>query len=143
MGTISKDFSYREFEASAVADRKHITNVVTTVQVRDSIKALVDNVLQPLRDRWGKPLTVNSGYRCPELNKEVGGVATSQHVKGEAADIACDRPLELAQMAYDMGLPYDQMILYPTFLHFSHKLKGEQRKQVLYNKSYKGDKVKL
>lgn len=143
MGTISKNFSYREFEASAVADRKHITNVVTTVQVRNSIKALVDNVLQPLRDRWGKPLTVNSGYRCPELNKEVGGVETSQHVKGEAADIACDRPAELAQMAYDMGLPYDQMILYPTFVHFSHKLTGAQRKQVLYDKSYRGEKVTL
>lgn len=143
MGTITDNFSYREFEASDVAQKKHICNAITTVEVRDSVKALVENVLQPLRDAWGKPLTINSGYRCPALNKEVGGVPTSQHVKGEAADVACSEPLKLAQLAYNLGLPYDQMILYPTFVHFSHKLKGEQRNQILYNKAYQGEKIKL
>lgn len=143
MGTVSKNFSYREFERSEVAERKHITNVITTVAVRDSVKALVDNVLQPLRDKWGEPMVLNSGYRCPELNKAVKGELTSQHLKGEAADIRCNRPLELAQLAYDMGLPYDQMIIYPTFVHFSHKLEGEQRGQILYNKAYRGEKIKL
>ena len=76
MGTISKDFSYREFEVSEVADQKHICNVIVSFDVRDSIKALVDEVLQPLRDAWGKPLAVNSGFRCRELNEEVGGVPT-------------------------------------------------------------------
>ena len=79
MGTISKDFSYKEFEASAVADRKHICNTIVSFDVRDSIKALVDEVLQPLRDAWGKPLHINSGFRCRELNEAVGGVPTSQH----------------------------------------------------------------
>ena len=143
MGTVSKNFSYREFERSEVAERKHITNVITTVAVRDSIKALVDNVLQPLREAWEEPLTINSGYRCPALNKEVGGVPTSQHVKGEAADVACSNPIELAQLAYDLALPYDQLIVYPTFVHFSHKLLGEQRGLILYNKSYKGERIKL
>ena len=143
MGTISSNFSYSEFEHSDTADRKGITNVITTVAVRDSIKALVDEVLQPLRTAWGKPLAINSGYRCPDLNREVGGVPTSQHVKGEAADVACDTPRELAQLAYDLGLPYDQMIVYPTFVHFSHKLEGTQRRQVLYNSSYKGAKLNL
>lgn len=142
MGTISENFSYREFEKSATAEKEGIINIIHTVQVRDSIKALVDEVLQPLRTAWGKPLAINSGYRCPELNKAVGGVATSQHVKGEAADVACDDPLALAQLAYDTGLPYDQMILYPDFVHFSHKLSGEQRRQVLYNKSWKGDRIR-
>ncbi len=141
MGTISKNFSYREFEASDKADEKGICNVITTFEVRDAIKALVDTVLQPLRDAWRKPLHINSGYRCPELNKEVGGAQTSQHVKGEAADVACDKPVELARLAASMRLPYDQMILYPTFVHFSHRLKGTQRGQTLYNKSYKGEKV--
>lgn len=142
MGTISKNFSYKEFEDFEKAKELHITNVITTVVVRDSIKALVENVLQPLRDKWGEPIVLNSGYRCPELNIAVDGEATSQHLKGEAADIRCSKPLELAQLAYDMGLPYDQMILYPTFVHFSHKFKGVQRKQVLYDKSYRGEKVK-
>ena len=141
MGTISKNFSYREFEASDKADEKGICNVITSFEVRDAIKALVDTVLQPLRDAWGKPLHINSGYRCPELNREVGGMPTSQHVKGEAADVACDKPVELARLAAAMRLPYDQMILYPTFVHFSHRLKGKQRGQTLYNKSYEGEKV--
>ena len=141
MGTISKDFSYREFERSEVADAKHICNVITSFDVRDSILALTENVLQPLRDAWGKPLKVNSGYRCKALNAAVGGAPTSQHVKGEAADIAADDPVKLARLAVKLGLPFDQMILYPTFVHFSHKLNGEQRGQICYNWRYKGEKV--
>lgn len=142
MGTISKDFSYREFEHTDYAEFKY-KNMIKDAVVRDSVKALVENVLQPLRDAWGRPLRVNSGYRCPELNEKVGGVPTSQHRIGCAADIACDNPLALAQLAYDRGLPFDQMILYPTFVHFSHKMNGPQRKQILYNYRYKGEKVKL
>lgn len=141
MGTISKDFSYREFERSEVADAKHICNVITSFEVRDSILALTENVLQPLRDAWNKPLKVNSGYRCKALNAAVGGVPTSQHVKGEAADIAAGDPVKLARLAVKLGLPFDQMILYPTFVHFSHRLNGEQRWQICYNWRYKGEKV--
>jgi uncharacterized protein YcbK (DUF882 family) len=141
MGTITKDFSYREFERSEVADAKHICNVITSFEVRDSILALTENVIQPLRDAWGKPLKVNSGYRCKALNAAVGGVPTSQHVKGEAADIAAGDPVKLARLAVKLGLPFDQMILYPTFVHFSHRLNGEQRGQICYNWRYKGEKV--
>jgi len=142
MGTISKNFSYREFEASETADRQGIINIINSAQVRDAIQALVLTVLQPLRDAWGQGLHVNSGYRCPALNAAVGGTVTSQHVKGEAADIKAPHPIKLAQLAYDLGLPYDQMIIYPTFVHFSHKLSGTQRRQILYNKSYRGNHVK-
>lgn len=141
MGTVSKNFNYREFEKSDTAKKFGIINVINTSEIRDSIKALVIEVLQPLRDAWGKPLSVNSGYRCKKLNEAVGGVETSQHCKGEAADISCSEPAKLAQLAYDLELPYDQMILYPTFVHFSHKLNGEQRKQILYNVKYRGDRV--
>lgn len=141
MGTVSKNFDYKEFEKSDTAKRLGITNVINTSEVRDSVKALVLEVLQPLRDAWGKPLSINSGYRCKKLNEVVGGVETSQHCKGEAADISCSEPAKLAQLAYDLELPYDQMILYPTFVHFSHKLNGEQRNQILYNVKYRGDRV--
>lgn len=141
MGTISKHFSYREFETSRTADDLGICNVIVTTEVRDAVKALVLEVLEPLRTKWGEPLYINSGYRCPDLNKAVGGTPTSQHQKGEAADIKADNPLELARLAMVLGLPFDQMILYPTFVHFSHKLNGKQRRQVLYNKSYKGPKL--
>ncbi len=141
MGTISKNFSYSEFEASDTAKVKRIQNAITDADVRDSVKALVENVLQPLRDAWGGPLKINSGFRCPALNKAVGGVKTSQHVKGEAADVACTDPVALARLAKLMKLPYDQMILYPTFVHFSHKRDGEQRGAVLYAPKYRGPRV--
>ena len=144
MGTISKDFSYREFEASQTAERGGICNVITTAAVRDAVKELVETVLQPLRDRVGHPLRINSGYRCPDLNRAVGGVATSQHVKGEAADIAAEDPRELAKIVRDtpeIWREVDQMILYPTFVHISHRRGGQQRQQLLYNRRYKGQRL--
>ena len=149
MGTISKNFDYKEFEKTDVPGMQ-VRNTITSTEVRDNIKALVDEVLQPLRDAWGEPLAINSGYRCPEVNKAVGGVPTSQHTKGEAAD-ACPFGRnghgdigvvrQLAQKAVELDLPFDQMILYPSFVHFSHRLKGEQRGQILYNRRYTGKKL--
>lgn len=142
MGTISSDFSFREFEVSSKARQAGIPNVISTAEVRDNIKALVVNVLQPLRDRYGKPMPVNSGYRCQELNRLVGGASSSQHLKGEAADIGCDNPVELAQLASEMDLPFDQMIVYSTFVHISFKRNGPQRHQVLYARTYHGNRLK-
>lgn len=140
MGTISKNFSYREFEETDVPGMQVRNTIVSTV-VRDSVKALVDTVIQPLRDAWGAPLAINSGYRCPEVNAAVGGVPTSQHVLGEAADVCpfgrnghgdIEVVKNIARLARNLGLPFDQMILYPSFVHFSHKLHGGQRGQILY-----------
>lgn len=141
MGTISRHFSYREFEHSEYADRHDLCNVIRSYRVRDSIKALVDEVLEPLREAWGAPLSISSGYRCPEVNAGVGGVPTSQHVLGEAADVAVTEPIRLARRAVDLRLPFDQMIVYPTFVHFSHKLSGGQRGQILYNHRYTGPRL--
>lgn len=144
MGTINKDFSYKEFEASPTADRKGICNVITSFAVRDAVKELVETVLQPLRNTVGHPLRISSGYRCPELNREVNGVPNSQHIKGEAADIAAADPYLLAKVvrsAPDIWNEVDQMILYPTFVHISHRKGGPQRRQLLYNKSYKGERL--
>lgn len=138
MGTISKNFDWKEFTKSDTATRLHIINEVTTWEVRDNIKALVDNILQPLRDAWGQPLFINSGYRCLKLNAAVGGVPTSQHVMGMAADVGCSNPYELAKLAVRMKLDFDQMIIYPTFVHFSYDKDGRNRGQILYNKRYKG-----
>lgn len=147
---ITKDFSLNEFEVSDKAKELNINNEINSQEIKDAIKSLVDSVLQPLRDAWGKPLAINSGYRCKELNAAVGGVPTSQHTKGEAADVCpfgrnghgdLRVVTKLARLAVKLDLPFDQMILYPSFVHFSHKLKGEQRKQIIYNKSYKGEKV--
>lgn len=148
MGTISKNFSYREFEKSDTADRLGICNVIITVRVRDAVRALTLNILQPLRDHLQLAVWISSGYRCTELNRAVGGVDTSQHPKGEAADIyvlledGSRMPsVELARLIIELQLPFDQLILYPTFVHVSHKLGGPQRGNVLYNKSYKGPQI--
>lgn len=138
---ISENFTIEEMEASETAAKLGIINQVATFEQRDALFALVRTVLQPLRTAYGKPLHINSGFRCKELNRAVGGVATSQHTKGEAADVASEYPYQLAKLAKSLELPYDQMILYPTFVHFSHRLSGEQRGDVLYNKSYKGKKL--
>lgn len=143
MGTISKNFSYFEFEASTKAKEKRIDNTIKSYDVRDSIKNFTINLLQPLRDWAEASLNISSGYRCPELNKLVGGSATSQHVKGEAADVWCPvkTPYQLARAVIELGLEFDQMILYPGFVHLSYKLVGKQRMQILYNKSYRGKSV--
>lgn len=149
MGTISKSFSYSEFEKTDVPGMQ-VKNTIASVEIRDNIKALVDKVIQPLRDAWGKPLAINSGYRCPEVNKTVGGVPTSQHVFGEAADVCpfgrnghgdIETVRQLAITARDLGLPFDQMILYPSFVHLSHRRNGAQRGQILYNRRYTGKKL--
>lgn len=150
MGTISSNFSYKEFEVTDL-EQYHHDNIIRTVEVRDNIKALVDNVLQPLRDICDKPLYINSGYRCPALNAAVGGAKTSQHVKGQAADVCpfgernghgdISEVERLASLAKAAGLPYDQMILYPTFVHFSHKADKPNRGQILYSSTYRGKKI--
>lgn len=86
MGDISKNFSYIEFERSATAERLGIDNTMPP-EVRERVKELMERLLQPLRDAWGSPLTVTSGYRCEALNKAVKGSATSAHVCGWAADL--------------------------------------------------------
>lgn len=141
MGTISENFSYDEFEDSVKAKENKIDNSIPSPEVKEHIKALVLNVLQPLRDAWGNPLVLSSGYRCPEVNKIVGGVPNSQHMLGEAADISTDKPYALAKLAKELKLPFDQMKLYPNIVHFSHKLNGKQRGQILYDESYKGERL--
>ena len=143
MGDISKNFSFSEFEQSKTATAKGIDNSIPSETVKKAITALVETVLQPLRDALGASVVIDSGYRCKELNELVGGVETSQHRKGEASDTRSPffTPLEIARKAVELELPFDQLILYPTFVHFSHKLKGKQRGQILYNYRYNGDKI--
>lgn len=140
MGDISKNFSLQEFEKSDTATRLGINNTIKDGFIKENIKALVDNILQPLRDKWGEPLFINSGYRCPQLNKEVGGVPTSQHCIGQASDVGCIDPYALAQLAKMMRLDYDQCILYPSFVHFSYRKDGGNRERILYSSKWKGKK---
>ena len=94
-----------------------------------NLQALVEHVLDPARERLGMPITVNSGYRCTAHNKAVGGVKNSQHLKGEAADITCADNKRLAEIIEQLGI-FDQLIVYPTFLHVSYKRQGVNRESI-------------
>ena len=97
---------------------------------RENVKALVSEVLDPVREKLGMPIVVNSGYRCERHNKDVGGVRNSQHLRGEAADIHCADNERLKQLLIENG-KFDQLITYPTFLHVSYKRTGGNRHQRL------------
>lgn len=83
---ITKNFSMEELVASNTARMKGIDNTPDK-EVEARLVQLAQQVLQPLRDSYGKPIKISSGYRCQALNKAIGGVSTSQHLKGEAVDI--------------------------------------------------------
>ena len=79
-------FGWNELTRSNTATRYGINNAPSRQQ-RICLRALVQEVLDPVRDRIGVPITVTSGYRCAELNRRVGGVSNSKHCRGLAADI--------------------------------------------------------
>ena len=134
-----KYFSIQELTKSATAARKGIDNSPST-QVVQNLTALIEMVLDPLREAYGKPIIVTSGYRCEKLNKAVGGAANSQHVKGEAADIRCvsDSRAEnkrLFDLIVASGLPFDQLIdeYGYDWVHVSFR-DGANRRQILHVK---------
>ena len=83
---LTPHFRLSEFSRSATVDSLGIDNSVPK-ELIPSLKNLCEHVLEPLREHFGIPVVISSGYRCPALNRTVGGVSNSQHLKGEAADI--------------------------------------------------------
>jgi len=83
---LSNNFSLKELTKSQTATRRDINNVPGELE-EANLQQLCEQVLQKVRDHFGKPVTVTSGYRSPELNKAIGGSTTSDHCKGMAADI--------------------------------------------------------
>lgn len=134
MKHITKDFTWEEMLRSETADKASICNQPGHEE-RQAIEELVKRVLQPLRLAYGKPIVISSGYRCPELNKKVGGVPSSQHVKGQAADcVIRGLASKLLGILLAENLPFDQAILYKkrNFLHISLR-PDKNRKQVIVN----------
>ena len=106
-----KYFSIKELCCSAKGEELGVDNTPTDKAV-ENMTRLITVVLDPLREAYGQPITVNSGYRCPALNKAVGGVKSSQHLTGEAADITVgskEGNKWLFEYIRD-NLPYDQLI---------------------------------
>lgn len=127
-------FTKSELTRSDTARILKIDNTPTP-EASAALDALMWNVLDPIRRIWGKPIIVNSGYRCPKLNATIGGSATSQHMKGEAADITAGDPTknkELFDMIAQSAIPFDQLIDEKNYrwIHVSYRPNG--RRNILH-----------
>lgn len=135
---LSKHFTLWEMMRSGTAVRMNIKNVPDE-QEKEALRQLCQHVLEPLRCRYGA-ITITSGYRCLRLNRAVGGVPTSQHMRGEAADIFIPN-LEIGRKYFDFiknNTTFDQLIWeprgadVPRWLHVSYTTRRPNRMQVLY-----------
>lgn len=129
-----KYFTIEEMTKSSTATAKHIDNTPNQTAI-DNLTKLIEIVLDPLREWYGKPIRVNSGYRCKALNKAVGSKAkNSQHLYGEAADITAGSKEENEKLFNYIkdNLEFDQLINESDFswVHVSYR-EGRLRKQVL------------
>ena len=129
-----KYFTIKELCDSSTATQKRINNQPNS-EIVNNLTQLIDNILDPLREGFGEPIIVNSGYRSPALNKAVKGAANSQHVLGQAADITSGSKLgnkKLFILAQKLNLPFDQLIDERNYswIHISHSPRN--RKQVLH-----------
>jgi len=140
---ISDHITYAEAIHSNTAKRKGIDNTPSEVQVL-SMKLLAEKIFEPLRKWVGGPIKVNSFFRSVTLNEAIGGVASSQHCKGQAIDIddvyGCKTNAEMYKWIQE-NLDYDQMIwefgtdTQPNWIHVSYVSKEENRNKCL--KAYK------
>lgn len=128
-----KYFTIQELSHSDTAVARGIDNCPTAEAIHNLTK-LVENVLDPLREKHGKPIRVSSGYRSAILNRSVNGATSSQHRLGEAADITVGSKEENRKLfeIIRLELPFDQLIDEKDFswVHVSFR-EGRNRKQVL------------
>jgi hypothetical protein len=152
---LSKNLSLSEVTRSETAKRKGISNMPTPEHI-ENFKLLAEKVFQPIRDHFGVPIRISSGYRSAALNKAIGGagktvngvyIPASQHCTGEAIDIDMDgTDITNAQIFHFIkdNLNFDQLIAEfpvnsnPAWVHVSYESTGKQRKQILVAKKVGG-----
>ena len=138
---LSEHFTLNEFTKSITAERLGIKNEPDYEKVQ-AMKQLCREVLEPLRQHYGKPIRITSGYRCPLLNAAVGGVTNSQHMLGEAADLSV--PSEAVARDWFLWLvkntDFDQLLfehntrLKNCWLHISCRYnRRRNRHQAIFN----------
>ena len=136
-----KYFTLDELCASDTAQRRGIDNTPDTAK-KQKLQTLIEQLLDPIRAAWGAPITINSGYRSPKLNAAVGGVSTSQHLRGEAADISVGGPAEnkrlfakIVELQKTGRIAFDQLIDESGYrwIHLSYR-PGANRNQTLHLK---------
>lgn len=142
---MGKYFTIQELATSTEAVKRNIDNTPPP-DIKVKLNTIISNLLDPVREKWGKPIYVNSGFRCPVLNSVLPNASpNSQHMKGEAADITAGSPQEnerLFAMIFAMriagDIQFDQLIdesgaakIPYTWIHISYKSSGN-RNQVLH-----------
>ena len=134
---LGRFFSWAELTTSTTAHRLGINNTPPP-EAQAALRALVADVLDPLRQMLGKPIHVSSGYRAPSLNRAIDGAENSQHMRGEAVDIKVDGmgAQELAAFILRSGLPVDQVIWYAPerggHVHLSYTRGRANRRQAMH-----------
>lgn len=136
---LSHNFTLQEFTDSPKAKELGIDNIPNAIQIA-AMQSLCDNILEPIRTHFNSPVRILSGFRCPELNKAVGGAITSQHTLGEAADINVHgvKNDDLWRFIV-LNLNFDQVIAEKLreddgnagWIHISHRREGKQRGESL------------
>ena len=143
---LSKNLALAEVTRSETAKRKGISNMPTPEHL-ENFKKLAENVFQPIRDHFGVPIRISSGYRSAALNKAIGGASSSQHCSGEAIDIDMDGTTVTNAQIFNYikdNLNFDQLIwefgtdANPDWVHVSYESTGKQRKQILVAKRVGG-----
>ena len=139
---VSMHFTLEELCASSTAKAKGISNKPNTEQIINLVY-LAANVLEPLRVAMGEPIKIGSGFRSAALNKAVGGVGNSQHMKGQAADLCIDGNIEKGKRWFNyirQHLQFYQLIWehntkgsYWVHVSFVHPDFGRNRRQVIDN----------
>lgn len=138
---ISKHLALAEVIRSETAKRNGISNMPTEQHIAN-FKILAEKIFEPIREHFGFPIHISSGYRSKELNSCIKGSLTSQHCSGEAIDIDMDGSGNgvTNKMVFDYikaNLNFDQLIFEfgnetnPDWVHVSYESTGKQRKQVL------------
>jgi zinc D-Ala-D-Ala carboxypeptidase len=136
---LSENLSLAEVMRSETAKRKGVSNMPTPEHI-ENFKKLAENIFQPIRKHFGKPIHISSGYRSATLNKAIGGASSSQHCTGEAIDIDMDGTAITNAEIFNYiknNLSFDQLIWEfgtdknPDWVHVSYESTGKQRKQIL------------
>jgi len=142
MTALSPHFTLEELTRSSTAQQKGIDNTPSENE-RANLVRLCRDVLEPLREAYGAPMRITSGFRCKALNKAIGGVSTSQHITGEAADINVgadnaklfrlaarliqEGKLQVGQLIWEKGTQKN-----PAWVHVSLPFVYRPNNQILY-----------
>ena len=135
---VTMHFTIEEMYASDTAKRLGINNKPNMQQMINLVY-LCAYVLEPLRVAMGEPIKIGSGFRCEKLNKAVGGVYNSQHLKGQAADLCIDGDIQKGRKWFEWikaHCEFDQIIFEHNsagsyWVHVSYRADGQNRKQVI------------